>query len=147
MQDWEPIRQAPGALTEDCASGAGRIVAKLSAANEPGHSSVAWSLSWPAGLRPVALRAQANRVLHGHADGGIAPYGLCATSSPDTACPAGQTTSITIDQAVSEDDGGIDRRFWIGVTTDGVLFLSCDGARRGRGDAAGGHLASGPSDG
>ncbi len=128
LQDWEPIRLAPGTLTEDCASGAGRIVADLAAANEPGHSSVAWSLSWPVGLRPVALRAQANRVLHGHADGGIAPYGLCAASSPDAACPSGQTTSIGIDQAVAEVDGNDDRRFWIGVTCGGVLFLSCDGA-------------------
>lgn len=131
LQDWQPYRDAPGALAEDCAAGPGRFSASLDPSNAAGNSRVEWLLRWPAGIRPVHLRAQANRVLHagsGMAEGGIGPYGVCWTGASGDPCASGQVTSISIDQAVSASAGDPGQRFWIGVNCAGSLLTLCEGA-------------------
>lgn len=131
LQDWQPYRDAPGSLAEDCAAGPGRFTATLDPSNASGSSRVEWLLRWPAGIRPVYLRAQANRVLNagsGMAEGGIGPYGVCWTGAPGDPCPSGQVTSVSVDQPVSESAGDPGQRFWIGVNCAGSVLTLCEGA-------------------
>lgn len=131
LQDWQPYRDAPGSLTENCAAGPGRLTATLEPSSASGNSRVEWMLRWPSGIRPIHLRVQANRVLNagtGAAEGGISPYGLCRTSDAGDPCPSGQTTSVTVDRAVSEAAGDPGQRFSIGVNCAGSLLTLCENA-------------------
>jgi hypothetical protein len=131
LQDWQPYRDAPGALTEDCAAGPGRFAASLEPSNAAGHSRVGWLLRWPAGIRPVYLRAQANRHLDAGtraAEGGIDPYGMCGTGWPGDPCPSGQVMSVSVDRPVSEAAGAPGQTFWAGVGCAGSVLNLCDGA-------------------
>ncbi len=131
LQDWQPYRDAPGSLAESCAAGPGRLVATLDPSNATGNSRVEWLLRWPSRIRPVYLRAQANRTLHagtGMAEGGIGPYGICSTAAQGTSCPSGQTTSFSVNRAVSEAAGAPDQRFWVGVTCGRSVLTLCENA-------------------
>ncbi len=131
LQDWQPYRDAPGTLTEDCAAGPGRFAATLEPSNAAGHSRVEWQLRWPSGIRPVYLRAQANRFLHAGtraAEGGVGPYGVCGTSWPGDPCPSGQVMSVAVDRPVSEAAGAPGQSIWVGVNCAGSVLNLCDGA-------------------
>lgn len=131
LQDWQRYLDAPGSHTEGCASGTAGVFVAMDPNTSAGNTRVAWTLRWPDGIRPVRLRANLNRVLNaggGASEGGIQPYGWCSTSEPSGACPSGQTTSVAIDQAVSESVGAPGQMFTIGVRCPGLAIAPCEGS-------------------
>lgn len=129
LQDWQRLSNAPGALTEDCASGAGTVEVSMAPNNGAAATGLDWILWWPPGVRPIRMRAQANRLLHagaGEVSGGLRPYGWCVTSS-EGACPSGVWTSVSVDRAINEDDGAPGRRLAIGILCSGLSINPCGG--------------------